>query len=55
MKLVYGRDKDVTDLERLFAVRALDVAYIRGWLARMPVDATRIARLDDLERRFARR
>lgn len=48
MKLFYGRDKDVTDLERLFAVRDVDVAYVRGWLAKMPVPANRGAILDDL-------
>jgi hypothetical protein len=52
MKLVYGRPKDVVDLERLFAARALDVAYIRGWLAKMPVGPDRGAILDDLVRRF---
>lgn len=52
MKLVYGREKDVTDLERLFAVRRLDVAYIRTWLAKLPVGPDRVAILDDLERRF---
>jgi hypothetical protein len=55
MKLVYGRAKDVTDLERLFAVRKLDVPYIRSWLAKMPVGGDRTAILDDLEKRFARR
>ncbi|MFN0246174.1 MAG: DUF6036 family nucleotidyltransferase [Kofleriaceae bacterium] len=52
MKLVYGRDKDVTDLERLFAVRGLDVSYIRHWLARIAVGPDRLEVLDDLERRF---
>lgn len=56
MKLVYGRDKDIVDLERLFAVRpTLDVAYVRTWLAQMPVGPERVAILDDLERRFAGR
>lgn len=55
MKLVYGRPKDVGDLERLFAVRQLDVPYIRAWLAKMPVGPDRRAILDDLERRFANR
>ncbi len=54
MKLVYGRDKDVTDLERLFAVRVLDVGYVRDWLGKLPVGPDRIAILDDLERRFSR-
>lgn len=52
MKLVYGRPKDVGDLERLFAARTLDVGYIRTWLAKMPVGPDRAAILDDLVRRF---
>lgn len=54
-KLVFGRTKDVSDLESLFAVRRdLDVGYIRSWLVQMvrPGDQ-RLAVLDDLERRFA--
>lgn len=53
-KLVFGRPKDVADLERLFAVRQdLDVAYVRNWLAQMvPAGDLRLAVLDDLERRF---
>ena len=54
MKLVYGRDKDITDLERLFAVRTIDTRYVRAWLAKMPVGPDRRAVLDDLERRFRR-
>lgn len=53
MKLVYGRAKDITDLERLFAVRAIDTTYVRSWVTRMPVGQDRLAILDDLERRFA--
>jgi hypothetical protein len=52
MKLVYGRPKDVGDLERLFAARKLDIDYIRTWLAKMPVGPDRGAILDDLVRRF---
>lgn len=52
MKLVYGRDKDVADLERLFAARKLDTAYVRTWLAKMPVPPSRGEILDDLARRF---
>ncbi len=52
MKLVYGRSKDRADLERLFAVRELDVTYIRSWVERMPVPHERTAWLDDLARRF---
>jgi len=53
-KLVFGRHKDIADLESLFAVRSdLDVAYIRSWLAQMvPAGDPRLAVLDDLERRF---
>lgn len=53
-KLVFGRHKDVGDLENLFAVRPdLDVAYIRGWLEQMvPANDRRLAVLDDLARRF---
>jgi hypothetical protein len=56
-KLVYNRGKDLADLERLFATRPnLDVPYIRGWLVQMvPANDSRIAALDDLERRFVRR
>ena len=53
-KLVFGRHKDLGDLESLFVVRRdLDRAYIRGWLVRMvPEGDRRVAALDDLERRF---
>jgi hypothetical protein len=55
MRLVYGRDKDRVDLERLFAVRLLDTAYIRSWIAPMLVARDRAAWVDDLEQRFPRR
>ena len=54
LKLVYGRPKDVVDLERLFAARGdLDVAYIQSWLERIvpPADA-RLDTLADLASRF---
>ena len=52
-KLMFGRAKDVVDLERLFAVRVLDLAYVRTWLTQMvPAQDRRLAILDDLERRF---
>ena len=56
-KLIFGRDKDVTDLETLLAVRTeLDLAYVRSWLVQMvPEGDRRIGLLDDLERRFPRR
>jgi hypothetical protein len=55
-KLVFGRPKDIADLEGLFARRTdLDVAYVRHWLRQMvaPGDQ-RLAVLDDLQRRFLR-
>lgn len=53
-KLLFARDKDVTDLENLFAVRSnLDLAYVRRWLTQMvPPGDRRLGVLDDLERRF---
>lgn len=56
-KLVFGRHKDIGDLESLFAVRPdLDLAYVRHWLEQMvPTGDSRLATLDDLERRFAAR
>jgi hypothetical protein len=56
-KLIYGRPKDLIDLERLIAVRPdMDLAYVRSWMVRMiPAGDHRFAALDDLERRFASR
>jgi hypothetical protein len=53
-KLIYGRPKDLVDLERLIAVRPdIDLAYVRSWLTRMiPAGDRRFMALDDLERRF---
>ncbi len=52
-KLLFGRPKDIVDLERLFAVRSLDTTYVRSWVVQMiPVDDPRLAVLDDLEQRF---
>lgn len=53
-KLLYGRDKDVVDLERLIARNPnMDLAYVRGWLTKMvPMGDRRLELLDDLERRF---
>ena len=48
LKLVFGRDKDIEDLRRLFAVRKIDVAYVRTWLSKMPVGPDRTATLDAL-------
>jgi len=56
MKLLYARSKDIADLERMFSVLALDLSYVRAWLARMvPEGDRRLTLLDDLERRFAQR
>jgi hypothetical protein len=56
-KLIFGRPKDVIDLEELISHRPwIDLAYVRGWLTRMiPSGDARLALLDDLERRFATR
>ena len=52
-KLLFGRHKDIGDLEALLAVRPLDLAYVRAWLLKMaPAGDRRFALLDDLERRF---
>ena len=52
-KLIFGRSKDVTDLEGLLATRTLDLTYVRSWLVQMiPAGDKRFAILDDLERRF---
>jgi len=54
MKLLYARTKDIADLERMFSLLTLDVAYVRSWLARMvPAEDRRLALLDELETRFA--
>jgi hypothetical protein len=55
-KLVFGRAKDVSDLEGLMAVRGdIDIRYVRDWLVQMvPEGDARRAILDDLERRFSR-
>jgi hypothetical protein len=56
-KLLFGRPKDMVDLEELLSRRpTLDFGYVRGWLLKMvPAGDPRIALLDDLERRFAAR
>ena len=54
-KLIYGRAKDVADLQRLFALRAndLDVAYVTNWLTKIvPPGDRRLTLLADLRRRF---
>jgi hypothetical protein len=56
MKLLYGRSKDIADLERMFSVLTLDLSYVRAWFAKMvPEGDRRLTLLDDLERRFERR
>lgn len=56
MKLIYGRTKDIADLERMFSVLTLDVPYVRTWLAKMVPDGDRrLTLLDELERRFGQR
>jgi hypothetical protein len=54
-KLIFGRHKDIADLENLFASRPdLDVDYIRGWLVQMvPAGDRRLAILEDLVQRLA--
>src|SRR5262245_54372951 len=56
-KLLYGRDKDIVDLERLIARNHnMDLTYVRSWLTKMvPAGDRRFDLLDDLERRFASR
>lgn len=56
-KLVFGRHKDLGDLENLLAARPdLDLGYVRGWLVQMvPAGDGRLAALDELERRFTAR
>jgi len=53
MKLLYGRTKDVADLERIFASLPLDVPYMRDWLTKLPSGAGKLGLLDELIRRFA--
>jgi hypothetical protein len=56
MKLVYGRAKDLADLERMFSALSLDLPYIRTWLGKMVPDGDRrLTLLDELERRFPAR
>ena len=53
-KLIYGRTRDVADLQRLFSVMAdrLDLTYVADWLARIvPPSDRRLSLLADLRRR----
>lgn len=53
LKLLYGRTKDIADLERMFAaIPALDLAYVRSWLSQLPAAPKKLLVLEDLERRF---
>jgi hypothetical protein len=57
IKLALLRNKDLADLELLFAARGpeLDVARIRRWVEAIAAEGDpRRAALDDLERRFVR-
>lgn len=56
-KLLFGRPKDLVDLERLLAVRpGLELTYVRGWLEQMvPAGDHRLEVLEDLARRFGSR
>jgi hypothetical protein len=52
-KIIYGRTKDIADLESLVAVRPeLDLVYVRGWIEQMvPPGDRRLGILAELERR----
>jgi len=53
LKLLFGRAKDLVDLERLFAaVPTLDLDYITGWIDQLPAASAKRALFDDLCRRF---
>ena len=53
-KLLFFRDKDVVDLERLVAVRPeLDLAYVRRWITEMMgEDDERTRKWDEIAVRF---
>jgi hypothetical protein len=53
LKLLYGRTKDIADLERMFAALPdLDFTYVRDWVAVLPASEHKLELLADLERRF---
>ncbi|HEY5946494.1 MAG TPA: hypothetical protein VIV40_13420 [Kofleriaceae bacterium] len=53
LKLLYGRTKDIADLERMFAALPdLDLDYIKDWLTVLPSAERKRALLDDLVTRF---
>lgn len=53
LKLLFGRNKDLADLERMLtSVPDLDLEYIRSWVARLPEAGPRLVLLDDLVRKF---
>lgn len=52
-KLIFGRPKDVIDLEAMLSGRTIDFDYVAGWLDKMtPAEDQRRAVLADLRRRF---
>ncbi|HEY4182391.1 MAG TPA: nucleotidyl transferase AbiEii/AbiGii toxin family protein [Kofleriaceae bacterium] len=52
-KLIFGRPKDVIDLEGMLAVRPIDFDYVADWLDKMtPEGDPRRAVLVDLRKRF---
>lgn len=55
LKVLYGRHKDIADLERMFAMLTIDVDYVRSWIARLPEPEARLALLDDVIDRVAKR
>ena len=53
LKLLYGRTKDVADVERLLAaIPELDLAYVRDWLAKLPHAERKQALFEQLVSRF---
>lgn len=48
LKLLYGRHKDIADLERMFAMLAIDVGYVRSWVAQLPLPDERLALLEQV-------
>lgn len=53
LKLLYGRTKDIADLERMFAALPdLDLEYVRAWIAQLPAAEKKRELLDGLAQRF---
>jgi hypothetical protein len=55
LKVLYGRHKDIADLERMFAMLTIDVDYVRSWITQLPAPEARLAVLDDVIARAAKR